>query len=133
MDHYAKQSLRACIYIRYMDDILIVDNDRQKLKMIVQEFSQYAAVNFRLTLKPPIYRRNKDGQVFLGYKVKPYTMTLSGRSKKRYRSRLMECHRNYENGKWSEQTYQEHLMPLTAFVMHAESKVLRRSCIKMIE
>lgn len=65
-----------------MDDILIADNDRGRLKEIVSRLEQTASSQLQLTLKPPIFKPSKEGQVFLGYRVLPYRYELSGRSKK---------------------------------------------------
>lgn len=132
IDHYAKEELRASIYIRYMDDILIADNDRNRLKEIVQKLDNRATTYLYLTLKPPIFRPSKVGQIFLGYKILPYRYELSGRSKKRYRSKILEYDKRFKQGEWDEHTYQEHLLPLTAFVQHAVSSNFRGSCIEMV-
>lgn len=129
LDHYAKEVLHARVYIRYMDDILIADNDRSRLKEIVRAFGEQASAQLHLTLKPPMFRRSKEGQTFLGYRILPHHYRLAGRSKKRYRTKLAEYLKNFEQGRWDELTYQEHLLPLTAFVMHAVSRKFRGSCI----
>ncbi len=132
LDHYAKLKLKAPLYIRYMDDILIAHNDPHCLKTIYRELNAYAQTHLRLELKPPVFRPTRSGQVFLGYKVKPYVCELSGRSKKRYRSKLLTYHQRFKTGQWSEQTYQAHLLPLIAFVKHAHSFGFRKSCMELV-
>lgn len=34
LDHYIKEKLKCKYYIRYMDDFLILDNDKEKLKVV---------------------------------------------------------------------------------------------------
>ncbi len=131
LDHYVKEQLHAPSYIRYMDDVLIMDNDKERLVHIVKEMSRYASDILGLTLKPPIYRQTKYGQTFLGYKVLPYRCELSGRSKKRFRSKIVKYENYLKNGKWNEQTYQEHVLPLVAFVKHAVSNSFLKSCTKI--
>jgi len=129
LDHYIKETLHAPMYIRYMDDILVAINDKVELREIVNKLETYASDKLHLNIKPPIFRQSKDGQVFLGYKVLPYRYELSARSKKRYRSKMIEYDKMLIKGKWTEQTYQEHILPLTAFVQHAVSSQFRMSCI----
>lgn len=111
-----------------MDDILIAGNDKDILMQCVKQMKEYASHKLHLTFKPPIYRRSKDGQIFLGYKVLPYHYKLSGRSKKRFRTKLLNYHKLLTNEKWSEEEYEEHILPLMSFVQHAESKSFRKAC-----
>lgn len=132
LDHYVKEQLGAPLYIRYMDDILIAGCNKEDLKRIYALLNDYAKRVLLLELKPPVFRTSRDGQVFLGYLVKPYRCELSGRSKKRFRRKLLEYNRKLSTGKWHEQTYQEHILPLLAFVNHATSKNFRQSCLDLM-
>ncbi len=129
LDHKVKELWKADIYIRYMDDILIAGNDKAALKRLVGLMTEYATQELKLTFKPPVYRRVADGQVFLGYRVLPYHCKLSGRSKRRFRSKLTTYNRLLAEDKWDELQYQEHIVPLLAFTMHAESRSFRKSCL----
>ncbi len=133
LDHYAKEQLKAPIYIRYMDDILIMCDNKDSLKQMYIAMDDYATNVLKLDFKPPIFRTAKEGQVFLGYKIKPYRCELAGRSKRRYRSKLMDCERRWRLGQWNEQTYHEHLLPLVAFIRHAVSLKFRQSCLDAIK
>jgi RNA-directed DNA polymerase len=129
LDHKVKEQWKADIYIRYMDDILIAGNDKAALKRLVGLMTEYATQELKLTFKPPVYRRVADGQVFLGYRVLPHHCKLSGRSKRRFHSKLTTYNRLLAEGKWDERQYQEHIVPLLAFTMHAESRTFRKSCL----
>lgn len=132
LDHRAKELWHATVYIRYMDDILIASDDRVGLKTCVEQMMATAYGELKLTFKPPVYRRAKCGQTFLGYKVLPYRYTLAGRSKRRFRTKLITYTRLMESGRWSETEYQEHILPLLSFVRHADSEAFRRDCLKII-
>ena len=82
-----------------------------------------------LTFKPPVFRKSADGQVFLGYWVLPWHCKLSGRSKRRFRSKLLRYNSLLAEEKWTERQYQEHILPLISFAQHAESKKFRTSCL----
>ncbi len=133
LDHRAKERWHAAAYMRYMDDILIAGNDREALKRCVANMVDYSAKELKLTFKPPIFKRAKDGQVFLGYKVMPYHYLLSGRSKRRFRSKLLQYESKRTKGEWSEAEYAEHVVPLVSFVQHADSKSFRRACMEIVE
>lgn len=129
VDHMAKERCRVKVYIRYMDDILMVDDDRDRLKDTVSVLDTWSSENLMLQLKPPVYRRTDVGQVFLGYRVLPYHLVLSGRSKRRFRSKLLNCDKKLESGAWTESEYRDHILPLTSFVRHASSGNFRRACL----
>ncbi len=70
IDHYIKESLKCNYYIRYMDDFLILDNDKENLKkcknLIEQEINK---LNINLNHKSNIYK-SSHGFSFLGFKYK---------------------------------------------------------------
>lgn len=129
LDHKAKEYWTVPVYIRYMDDILLAGNDRELLKRCVESMTLFSTKQLKLTLKPPIFRRSRDGQVFLGYRILPHHYTLSGRSKKRFRSKLLRYDRLLADGVWDDDQYEEHILPLLSFACHAESRSFRRACL----
>ena len=131
LDHFVKEDLKTPCYIRYMDDILLAGNDKVDLKRIVWEMSGMATDNLHLAFKPPVFRKSKDGQVFLGYKVMPYRYELAGRSKRRFRTKLLAYEKLLETGRWGQEQYAEHILPLLAFVEHAESRKFREASMKI--
>ena len=131
LDHKAIEQWGLPVYIRYMDDILIAGKDKRSLYHVVKEMINFSQNKLKLTFKPPIYRNSKDGQTFLGYKVLPYRLQLSGRSKRRFRTKLLKYEHLLNNGTWTESVYQEHILSLLSFVQHAESRSFRNACLQI--
>lgn len=131
LDHKCKEVWHISTYIRYMDDILLADNDKTKLKDCVRDMDLYSAQQLELTLKPPIFAKSINGLNFLGYKVMPHNLLLAGRSKRRFRTKLIQYNHLLDKGKWTANTYVEHIQPLIAFTMHAASRDFRASCLKI--
>lgn len=129
LDHKAKEEWHAVEYIRYMDDILLFAHTQTELKKIVNHLTLFAQDRLGLTFKPPILRAKRSGQSFLGYKLYPHYYRLSGRSKRRFRTKLLDYNRKMEENIWTETQYLEHILPLLAFVQHADSKRFRQSCL----
>ncbi len=129
LDHRAKERWKAHVYIRYMDDILILSDAKPALRHCVEEASAYALEELGLTLKPPVYRDSVNGQNFLGYRVMPHYLTLSGRSKRRFRSKWLLYERLYASGRWDENELALHARPIMAFAQHAESGRFRESVL----
>ena len=131
LDHKVKEQYRVPIYIRYMDDMLLAENDKGKLMSVVHSLEAYSYEKLSLTLKPPICHKSINGIPFLGYRILPYRYLLSGRSKRRFRSKLLDYDSKLKRGDWSEADYKEHILPLLSFVNHAESYSFRQSCLNI--
>ena len=68
LDHYIKENLKCKYYIRYMDDFLILDNDKERLKAIWKAITiKLEELCLKTNEKSNIYRSSK-GFSFLGYK-----------------------------------------------------------------
>ncbi len=133
MDHCIKERLQVPCYIRYMDDMILMGNDKQQLKKIVDYMIEYSNIDLKLTLKSPLYRKTKVGVPFLGYIVKPHYMKLSGRSKRRFARKFRRYTRKFENRLITEQEYQNHSLPLLSFTSYAQCRMFRHKCIREIE
>ena len=68
VDHYIKEELNFKYYLKYMDDLLIIDTDKEKLenafKLIEKEINK---LKLELNSKSNLYKMSK-GISFLGYK-----------------------------------------------------------------
>ncbi|MBY6032153.1 RNA-directed DNA polymerase [Marinobacter daepoensis] len=76
LDQFVKHTLKARRYLRYVDDFIIVHNNRQQLETWLGKIQTFIAQELRLSLKPDIRLKPlTDGIDFLGYVVRP-TYTL---------------------------------------------------------
>lgn len=70
IDHYIKEELKFKNYIRYMDDLIIMDNDKERLKQGYEKIkAKIEEVNLKTNKKSNIYKLN-NGVSFLGYTFK---------------------------------------------------------------
>lgn len=132
IDHRIKEYWHIPVYIRYMDDILLFSDDKSYLKKVVSDIEfQMQAIG--LKLKPVQFLRTEQGVLFLGYRMYPNKLLLSGRSKRRFtmKYRLLELKR--ESNIISEQDYLRHILPLLSFIEKAYTKQYRkRLCIEAL-
>lgn len=65
-DHFIKENLKCKRYIRYMDDLVIIDNDKNKLINVFESVKKYIE-KYKLCInnKSNIFKNNIS---FLGYK-----------------------------------------------------------------
>lgn len=93
-DHYVKEQLHAKLYIRYMDDFLIISDDKEYLKYCQSRMEQYLmGIGFTLNMKKTkIYPLSK-GIEFLGFRylltdTGKVVMTIKSENVKRERRKL---------------------------------------------
>lgn len=76
-DHFVKERLRAKLYIRYMDDFLIISDSREYLENCQMQMIQYlSALKFEMNEKKTRIYPLSDGIEFLGFN---YQLTNTGK------------------------------------------------------
>ena len=129
LDHFVKNDLRVHGYVRYMDDLVLWHDDKAFLKNALQALSQYVETELRCTLKAPILNQSLKGLSFLGYRIFPDRMLLNQNSKRRFIRKYREIEQNRKEGKWDEAYCQQKVLPLLAFVCHADTLAWRKKLL----
>jgi len=76
IDHYIKEELKFKNYIRYMDDLIILDTDKEKLKTGYNKIKERIEnLKLKTNKKSNIYKLS-NGVTFLGYTFKSYKNKL---------------------------------------------------------
>lgn len=85
LDWFVKNQLKAKYYLRYCDDFIIVDTDRDKLLGLVHPLSQFLNECLGLHIHPQkiSLRSWSQGVDFLGYVSKPHCTLLRTKTRKR--------------------------------------------------
>ena len=89
LDHFIKEKLHIKYYVRYMDDGVILSNDKKYLKYCLSEINKFI-LNFGLCLnnKTKIINVSKEGLDFLGFRFyKGYTK-IRGKNMKRFKRKI---------------------------------------------
>ena len=129
LDHYIKEVLRIKHYIRYMDDFILWDDEKEILRSRLEEIDRFLAERLLLTLKTPALNKTGFGLSFLGYRLFPGHLRLARRSRARLRNRYREARRLFDRDEWNEADFARHIEPLFAFAARAESRRFRRRII----
>lgn len=113
LDHYIKERLYCKYYVRYMDDFVIFDHDKERLKEIRKKIEE-KLIEFKLELnrKTNIYDL-KHGFGFLGYqfilKEKRLIIKINSATKRRIKKKMRKLKKinapNYEQVKASYMGY----------------------------
>lgn len=126
LDHFIKEDLAIKGYVRYMDDMILWGNDKEVLKKAHTTIKNYVKDVLHCDLKPELLNYTSLGLPFLGYKIYPYSVKLTQRSKQRFIKKMRIIDDNYHSGAWSEAVCQRRVLPLLAFVKHADTEGFRK-------
>ncbi|MGD2089839.1 MAG: reverse transcriptase/maturase family protein [Candidatus Aminicenantes bacterium] len=128
LDHYIKDVLQVIGYLRYMDDFILFDNDRNKLKLMQSKISDFLFKILRLELKEKaiILAPCQEGIPFLGFRIFPNTLRVKRENKKRWIKKFKTRIREFESGLIDEEKYSRCLMSLTEHLKQANTYHFRR-------
>lgn len=129
LDHYTKEDLKIRAYVRYMDDIVLWNNNKEKLIKTGLRLKQYSEKELKLTLKPFCLNKSLKGLPFLGYLLYPDKIRLSPRSRIRFIKKLKIYENHLKSERWTQKEYQNHVLPLIAFTEYAYAKEFRKKVI----
>ena len=95
LDQFVKRELRCKYYIRYVDDFILLDSDREKLKYLRDEISLFLKKNLdlELSLNKTKLQPIGKGISFLGYFVKPDYVLVRQKVIKRLKNKLYQLNK----------------------------------------
>ena len=85
IDKFVKHKLKVKYYIRYTDDFVILNKDKEYLENLINTINNFLQSQLKLRLHPDkiIMRKYNQGIDFLGYVILPYHRVLRTKTKKR--------------------------------------------------
>lgn len=118
LDQYAKRVLRIKRYIRYMDDIVIIDNDKERLKEWGRKMAAFIAERLHLQFNNKTALRPVScGCEFVGFMIYDDHVILRKSSTLRMKRRLRQVREQYHDGlitfKEADATMQSYLAMLS--------------------
>jgi hypothetical protein len=90
LDQFVKHELKVRYYVRYVDDLVILDETGQRFGEWEERVAGFLAQNLRLELNPKRARSGRvaDGIDFLGYIVRPHYCLVRRRTVNNLKARL---------------------------------------------
>jgi len=89
LDHYVKDKLHIKYYIRYMDDFILLLNNKDEAKIILNKISLFLKYNLNLSLnKKSKYYPSRYGIDFCGYRIYETHIILRKRFKKKIKKSI---------------------------------------------
>jgi len=127
LDHFIKEELGFDRYIRYVDDFIILNEDREKLEKTTSKIDFFLENNLHLCLcqSKTILQPINNGIDFLGYFVKPSHTLVRKKVVRRFKKKLV----NFIKSKPNEDSTKEFIPCANSYFGHfghANSFSLRR-------
>ncbi len=133
LDQYAKHELRTKYYVRYMDDICIVHNDKNYLREIRDKLKEFAKNNLKLEFnRKTAIRKTRVGVDFCGYVAFHDHMKLRKSSALRIK-RKMKSH--VKKLLYKEETLLRFTQTLNSFIgslSHCDTYTLTKTILSVI-
>lgn len=121
LDKFIKQELKVKCYLRYADDFVILDSNRENLCKCIGVLEKFLSENLKLELHPKkiILRKLSWGIDFLGYIVLPHYILPRTKTKDRIFKKL--------RGKVDSENFNQSLQSYLGYFSHANSfKITQR-------
>lgn len=83
VDHFVKRVLKVPAYLRYMDDLVLFDDDRARLEDAREAVTAWLAEHRRLGLGPSVVAEAREPCTFLGYRVSPAGLSPGRKMRRR--------------------------------------------------
>lgn len=132
LDHYAKHTLRAKFYVRYMDDFIFLHHDKEQLQIWRKEVEQFLIEKLELKTNSktqifPIGGRHGRALDFVGYRIYSTHKLLRKCSVKRIKTNLKRYRKKYAAGEMSMQDINPKVQSWLGHASHANTYSLRKA------
>lgn len=127
LDHYLKEDVKCKYYIRYMDDLIIFDNDKSRLnkwKELIREYLRSLKLKLHEN-KCQVFPTRK-GVDFLGYKIYPTHRLVIKDNIRRLRKRLKKYFMLFLEGGITGDKIICSMQSWLGYALYADSYNLRR-------
>jgi hypothetical protein len=96
LDHFIKDELGFFRYIRYVDDFIVLDENKERLEEVVEKVGHFLKEKLQLCLcrDKTILKPIEIGIDFLGYYIKPTHTLVRRKVVKRFKKRMYELRSN---------------------------------------
>lgn len=124
LDHYCKRKLSLKYFIRYMDDMGVIVETREKAKIIKKRMKQFVENKLNLNMnkrKTKIFPLDQ-GLNMVGYKIWPTHRLLRNSTKKRIKQKLNKFEYLIKTGKISKNKVEQILNSWKGHADHANSE-----------
>ena len=128
LDQYIKHQLKCKFYFRYMDDMIILCENKSIANEYLNRIITFLNNNLKLTLNSKTKNfKNKQGVNFCGYKINENKMKIRNTSKYRMKRKLKKYTKLLKQNKITLPEIHRSIVGWLGYVKHADSYNLRKS------
>ncbi len=122
-DRFIKHNLKIPHYIRYSDDFIVLNENKEFLMNLIPIIKEFLKTNLKLTLHPKkiSIRPYHQGIDFLGYTLFPHHLLPKTRTRKRVFAKLKSRATLWKDGKIPIAALDNSLQSYFGFLKHANS------------
>jgi RNA-directed DNA polymerase len=133
-DQYLKKELSVSLYGRYVDDFVIVHPDKEYLKSLIPQLSNFLLSTLQLTMHPKkIYLQHyTKGIKFLGTIIKPNRIYIANRTKGNFYNAIQKHNKVVEIAKPTKSELNSFLSSMNSYLgimKHYRTYSLRKKMI----
>ncbi|MEK7674067.1 MAG: reverse transcriptase domain-containing protein [Patescibacteria group bacterium] len=135
LDKFIKHKLKIKYYIRYCDDFIILDTDKNYLIGIISVINDFLKDNLNLYIhsQKVFIRKYIQGIDFLGYVVLPHYRVLRTKTKKRMLKKTKNQYKKLSDKLISEKQFNQSLQSYLGILKHCSGYKVKQKMIKNIE
>lgn len=132
LDQYAKHELKARHYIRYVDDIAILDASKKRLETYKEKIGTFLTKELKIFLHPDKTRilRLDEGIDFLGFRIFYYHKLIRKKNIRKFRKKLANLKTAYSGGQTEREKAIESLEGWLAYASHANTHKYRKRILQ---
>lgn len=133
LDQYVKHILKIKYYVRYMDDFVILVDNKEKAKVIKEKINNFLNFNLKLSLNAKSrYYPNRMGVDFCGYRIWSTHRLVRNRCKKKIRKQIKRWNKLYISHKLDKKKFILAFNSWLGHIKHADSFNLKKQMIRQI-
>jgi len=130
LDQFIARALKPRIYARYVDDFIVFDDSKDRLREILDEIRRFLlALRIDLHQGKSRIHRTADGLTFLGWRVFPDCCRLDRGNVVRFRRRMREMRDEYARRVVSFEDVQQRVQAWIAHADHGNTWRLREDLL----
>jgi hypothetical protein len=127
LDQYCKRDLRIHYYIRFMDDVIILSNDKKELKRYLELLTDFVENRLHLHFNErTAIRPINQGAEFVGYMVKPGNVRLRKSTSLRMKRHLKHTQIAYRDYHITFDKANQTVQSYVAMMSHCNCDALRK-------
>ena len=131
LDQYVKRKLSVHYYVRYMDDIIILDSDKTRLHQLKDTIDEFLQTRLKLDLnKKTAIRPISLGIEFCGFKVWPTHIKLRKKTALKMKRNIKRLQRKYRSGDLNYKQVNGSMQSYFGMMQHFNSQNFRNKILE---